>query len=55
LSAQGPKINSNQTEGRSQAIAANQVELEKEIWLNKKIQNILPLQNLTPNLFKIFF
>ena len=36
-SAQRPKINSNQTKGWSQAIAARPVELEKEIWFKKKI------------------
>ena len=36
LSAQGPEIYSNQTEGWSQAIAARPVELEKEIWFKKR-------------------
>ena len=35
-SAQRPKINSNQTKGWSQAIAARPVELEKEIWFKKR-------------------
>ena len=59
-SAQGPEINSNQTEGWSQAIAARPVELEKEIWFKKDLtknmgQILESLQNLTQNLFKIFF
>ena len=36
LSAQRPKINSNQTKGWSQAIAIRPVELEKEIWFKKR-------------------
>ena len=35
LSAQRPKINSNQTEGWSQTIAARPEEFEKEIWFKK--------------------
>ena len=35
-SAKGPEINSNQTEGRSQAIAGCPVEVEKEIWFKKR-------------------